>query len=362
MSTNLPLFRLGVNNRKSKTIDEAIRSQQIDITRLMRDRIIQLSVTDGSEDDADKLELLLDNRNFDLVPPNKQTPLTLLLPRRRVVSGKIRTKWYYWGTYNVVEIERSGPPHQMKISCLPAEITKALKTKRVHNYSGQRLNDIAQDIAQRNGLYAVVDPNIAGQRIEIYNDTMSDWHLLRLLASTTSGRVKISNGAIYIMRRYSMRKASDKQFFQQVRIPADDVLRYRHVEKVKQSYDLMQVKVRNLSDLSKDNTYYIDINGNHYVVATSPNVTSYRRSFASLDEAKRVAVAKLLKYKANVNQLELDVIGQALLFAERPIKLVGFPDDMSSPRWVTDECRHIIGDKGWQTQVNAVIDPELKLD
>ena len=121
--------------------------QRRDITVHIEPALIELSYTDYLEGQSDSLELSLhdtDRRWQDAWYPEHGDVIEaalgwvgLLLP---------------CGSFEVDEVELSGPPDVLRIKALGAGIKRAVRTKRSRSYEKTTLAEIAREVARNNGL------------------------------------------------------------------------------------------------------------------------------------------------------------------------------------------------------------------
>lgn len=138
-----------------------------DISEDLSSHLISIDYEDNSEGSSDEISLTLDD-----------------------VSGLWKSSWYptkgdtlevsigfegqlmNCGTFEIDEIELTGPPDVVSIRGLAAGITKALRTKKAKAYDKQTLKQIAEKVASENGLTVEGDvPNIKLERVTQHRET-----------------------------------------------------------------------------------------------------------------------------------------------------------------------------------------------
>lgn len=131
-----------------------IRYEGRDITADISRDFIRLVYQDKRSGEADELEIVLENSH------GRWTHGWYPEKGDRIVAsfGYAGEAMLPCGTFEVDECELSGPPDEVSIKAIASGITRAVRTRQTRAYNGQTLTSVARQVAQRNGLNLVGDP------------------------------------------------------------------------------------------------------------------------------------------------------------------------------------------------------------
>jgi len=130
-----PAFRLSVAGR--------------DITHLVDNRLIDLTLTDNRGGEADQLDITLDDTDGSLDLPPRGAEI-------RIALGWDGLPLEDKGRYTVAETTHTGPPDQLTIRATSADLRDTLTAKREQSWHDTTLGAIVRAIASRNALAAVI--------------------------------------------------------------------------------------------------------------------------------------------------------------------------------------------------------------
>ncbi|MCC5807241.1 MAG: hypothetical protein JJU00_13035 [Opitutales bacterium] len=166
------------------TPDFRLTADGQDFTALIRDRLIAMHVVDHPGEEADRLTLVLDDRDHRLAWPRKGALLSLEL-------GYTETGLVPVGRYIADEVAASGPAAVMEIEARAADLRETLKTVRTESYPATTLAAIAETVAARHGLEPRWDSAVAALGATAYDHIdqadESDMHLLTRLFTRQHG-------------------------------------------------------------------------------------------------------------------------------------------------------------------------------
>lgn len=120
-----------------------------DVTSRMRPRLQSLTITECRSDQADQLDLVLDDHDGRLELPARGVYV-------RVLLGWESTGLVDKGTFEVDEVEFSGPPDVITLRARSADMKSALRTRSARSFHGTTIKAIVETIAKAHGLTAVV--------------------------------------------------------------------------------------------------------------------------------------------------------------------------------------------------------------
>ncbi|AOB29897.1 late control protein [Bordetella sp. H567] len=120
-----------------------------DLTGVLKPRLISLGVTECRAEQADQLDIELDDTDGALAIPAREAVL-------RVYLGFQSTGMVDKGTYTVDEVEYSGAPDTITVRARSANLTSELRTRTERSFHKQKIRDIVAVIAKAHGLKSEV--------------------------------------------------------------------------------------------------------------------------------------------------------------------------------------------------------------
>lgn len=120
-----------------------------DVTGKVAPRLQSLTITECRSDQADQLDLVLDDHDGRLELPARGVSV-------RVLLGWESTGLVDKGTFEVDEVEFSGPPDVITLRARSADMKSALRTRSARSFHGTTIKAIVETIAKAHDLTAVV--------------------------------------------------------------------------------------------------------------------------------------------------------------------------------------------------------------
>lgn len=166
-----------------------------DVSAQLRDRLLSLSITDHDGEEADKLEITLDDRDARLESP----PVEAVL---RIQLGWKGRALVDMGLFEVVGVRGDGPPDRMTITATAVDLKAMARAPRTTAHEGKSLADIANEIAGRAGLELVIGDSLKTVHFSYLAQTAeSDLHFLTRIARGLDATAKAVAGKLVIARR-----------------------------------------------------------------------------------------------------------------------------------------------------------------
>ncbi|MCP2016855.1 contractile injection system protein, VgrG/Pvc8 family [Qipengyuania citrea] len=149
-----------------------------DLTAKVNPRLVDLTLSERREDDADELNIALQNADGQLAIPDTGKALQLALGW---ASGDdVPVGMVDKGRFIVDEVGMEGPPDVVTIRARSADLTDRLRQRRTKSWKDTTLGAILQAIAGRHGRTAQVDGALAGIAVKaIEQEGKSDMAFIR---------------------------------------------------------------------------------------------------------------------------------------------------------------------------------------
>ena len=130
-----------------------------DVSQLVRPLLVRLQLRESRGEEADQLDITLDDSAGNLALPPVGATITLQL-------GYQHTGMVDKGSFTVDEIEHRGTPDTVDIRCRSAELRSTLRQRASQSWHDTTLGQIVRDIAAKNKLQAKVDESLAAKPVQ----------------------------------------------------------------------------------------------------------------------------------------------------------------------------------------------------
>ena len=353
-----PMFKITVTSK----------GETKDITSVVSDRLISLSLADNRGFEADQLDIELSDHDGKLAFPSR---------------GAMVEAWIGWqdsglvnkGKYTVDEIEYSGAPDKLTIRARSADLIGSLSTKQERSFEAMFLGALIEFLAKEHGLKAVYDEELGMQAVTHLDQTNeSTINLLTRLAEQYDAIATVKNGCLIFIKAGRMKTASG-QDLQEVIITKKVGDSYRFSLNEGDNYTAVRAYWHSL-DNGKKGEVIIDANTDiqrknmatkrgenskqkkNVLVQTEPvesdanKMKTLRHVYQSEAKAITGAKAAFSKMKRGVASFSLNLaLGNPELMPELPAILIGFKDQIDSTAWIITQVTHSIGDGGYTCAV-----------
>ncbi len=305
------------------------------ITRTVNSRLISLTLAESRGDEADQLDIEIDDADGKMHLPAKGAKLQL------------RLGWAGWGLedkgeYLVDEVEHSGAPDRISIRARSADMKRALRQRAEHSYHQTTLGQVVQAIAARNGLQPKVDAALAGLAVEHIDQTgESDLHFLTRLARQHDAVATVKKGRLVVIPINGGQSASGAQLEGWTLTRMDgDQHRYHSAER---------------NAYSGVRAYWTDARAAEkkaVLVGTEDNEKRLKDTYGSEQDALAAARAEMGRVERGKATMELTLaLGQPALMPQTPVRLQGFKPEVDATPWIVKKITHSLGDGGFTSRL-----------
>ena len=183
-----------------------------DISPLVVDRLISLSIKDNRGLIVDSVDIDLDDSDGQLeIPP----------------EGAIIQVWIGWsntglvdkGKYKVESVTHRGAPDVLSISAFSNDISEGLKQKRERSFSNKTIQMIFETIGVEYALKTIVHDTLANRVISYIAQNESDANLITRIADEHDAIATVKNGHLILLPRGASQTASG------LRLPTAQIFR-----------------------------------------------------------------------------------------------------------------------------------------
>lgn len=178
-----------------------------DITKIIADRMLSITLVDEAGMDSDTLTIVLDDRDNQIAIPPTGAELSFAIGLANSQTQGLINK----GLFTVDETFISGPSYTLTISAKAADMGASLKERRTRSWTHITLGALVQSIAGAHKLKPGIAPNLAQVSFEhIAQTNESDFHLLTRLSKDNDAIVKVANGHLIMAPKGQAKSVSGK--------------------------------------------------------------------------------------------------------------------------------------------------------
>lgn len=315
--------------------DWRVTLEGADLTGKLRPRLVSLSLSEKRDEEADQLDIVLEDADGGLALPRPGAVLTLALgwkQGRDVAPGLVGK-----GSFKVDEIEHSGPPDQITLRARSADFTSAIRLRREQSWHDTTLGAVLSDIAGRNGLSARIASELARIGVPtLCQSRESDTALLRRLGAEHDAVATIKAGCLLFTRKGAGTTASGA-VLPVLTLRRRDGDRHRWARQIQDEQPGVTAYWHDKDEGKRQSV----------TVGEKQGAKRLRRTFASEAEAQRAAIAERDRLKRMPATLDLTLaLGRADAYPEQRVKVSGFKPEIDAATWLITEVSHRLDSNG----------------
>lgn len=367
----IPAFHLTVRPNSKKSTGGTK-----DITTLLSQRLMNLTLTDSRGFEADQLDFTLDDTDGLLELPSRGAILSLGL-------GWKDEALTFKGEYTVDEVEHSGAPDCVTIRARSADLRGSLMNRHERSFHKTTLGKIVQQIADENQLQAMVGDEYKNLEIKHIDQTdESSISFLTRLAEEHDAIATVKNGRLLFIKSGKSTTASGQKLPEFILTrQAGDSHRFAIAEgdnyKAVKAYwhdtatgkrgeviidENTEVKKVNKTTkkgkISKKQTTVIQ--QNKPVESDNDQIKTLRHTYATEQTALNACKRHFEKLQRGVATFSLNLAeGNAELIPEVTVSVVGFKAEIDSNAWIVTQVTHSLSaDSGFTTAIECELKGE----
>lgn len=305
------------------TPDCAIVAGGSDVSARLRDRLIAITVTDNSGEEADTLEIELDDRGYEIEAPRRGVTLGVSL-------GYRGDPLLYIGSFVVDEVEPAGPPDRLIIRAKSADMRDSLKAARSRAWRDTTVGEIVSSIAAEHGLSPAVAAQLAATAVAHRDQTNeSDLHFLTRLGRDFGAVAAAKDGRLVFAPAGAGQSASG-QALPTVTLDRADLLEWRGLQEDRDDAGKVRARWR---DMGAARTRYAE-------AGSGEPVKTLRQTYPDQGAAQAAADAEYQRLTRGEAGIELRVRGRPELLAQTPFEVTGLRPELNG-RWIAETVEHV---------------------
>lgn len=339
-----------MTTRSEYATDERRRSDRIEpkpdyritlggknISRRFLPRLESLTLAEARSDEADTIDLVLDDSRNDLAIPKRGDEI-------KVSIGWAGDTLVDKGTFVVNEVEHSGAPDTITVRARSAAMTNGMQERREKSWHKQTIRTIVQTIAKRYSLTPAVGEKLAKIQIAHIDQTHeSDMSFLTRLAKRYDAVMNVKDKRLLFMPIGTGKTASGKALKVLNLARADGDMHRYHVSE-RENYSAVRAHYHS-NGKAKRKSVVVGGENNH-------NVKVLPEDYANEAEARAAAQAEFTRTQRSQATLDFSLArGRADLFPETPVTVSGFKPDIDETAWLVKKATHRIGNDGFVTDL-----------
>ena len=309
----------------------------IDITAILKDRLISLRVTNEAGIKSDTVEIQLDDRDNRIQWPVIGEELTIFL-------GYNNTQLTNIGRYIIDEVSHAGPPDKLTIRGKATNTIKSIKAPKTRSWDNVLLGDIVKTIAAEHDVIPRIAEILSNIRINHEDQTEeSDLHFLTRLAKKNGAIAKLANKNIIIAVEGDSKAISGKNL-PIINLNRENVIQHRLTQAERGKYKTIIARWHDTQAAQKM----------PITAGEGKPAFTIRYDYSDAEEARRAAEAKLKVLNRGSATLSLTLIGDTRLQAEGKLQLDNFREPINSG-WLVKHVEHQLNNNGFRTRLDAEV-------
>jgi len=309
-----------------------------DLTAKIRPRLLSLTITEKRGDEADQLDIALDDADGRLALPKLGAILHVQLGWKR--GSGVKVGMIDKGSFIVDEIEHSGPPDAVTLRARSADFTSDLRTRREQCWHDTTIGAVVNDIAARNSLTARCAPALASIVAPIVAQSReSDMALLRRLGRAHDAVATIKRGSLIFAPMGGAQTASGAAL-PSIALRRRDGDRHSYQVEKREEADGITASYHDRDDaVRKDVT-----------VGKTGGAKKLSHVYANKFDAERAAKSTMSRSKRQPVSLTLALaLGRSDIYPEQKANVTGFKSEIDAVAWLVSEVTHTLNDRGFVT-------------
>lgn len=307
-----------------------------DITPAIDARLISLTLTEGRENQADQLDIVLSDHDGQLAIPRKEAEIDLQI-------GWLGQQLIDKGTFVVDEAEHSGTPDTITIRARAADLGGEIRKRNEKSWHDTTLGAILATLAQRNKLTHKVDTKLGETKVQHVDQTNeSDMHFITRLARKYDAVATVKKKHLLFMP-INGTKTSKGKSLPTIEITRRDGDQHRWASSTRDAYDGVKA-------LWNDRKF----GKRKEVIAGKKdgNLKTMKETFGSEADALAAAKSELQRINRGMATFDLSLaIGVPELMPQTPVRVSGFKPEIDGQGWLVKEVTHTLGDGGLTSKV-----------
>jgi uncharacterized protein len=352
----------------------------IDLSDVLRPRLTSLRISERRGDEADQLDIVLDDSGQTLEIPKAGAILSVSLGWKG--GGGTTPGLIDKGKFIVDEAEHKSPPDTITIRGRSADLTGEWRKVRDGSWRDTTLGKVMTAVAARQNVTPRISADLAGKKIMLVTQSReSDIALIKRLGDEHDAVATIKGGALIVVPMAGGKSASGQSLptatinrregdGHSYRIEAREdytgVIAKWHDKKSGTQKTVKAVKVKRAKKAKPRSTPATPATPAKPKPTTTSgnadNPKTLKKVYPTQAEAKRAADAEWSRIQRAPRKLSLKLaLGRPDIGAEQPAVVIGFHPEIDAQDWIVADVTHSLDRSGLTTSLGFEL-PEKPAD
>lgn len=310
-----------------------------DMTDKLNPRLISASITEKRAEEADQLDIVLNDADglLDLPRPGVELEVSMGWQRGAGLPLGLVPK----GRFRVDEAKWSGALDIVTIRARSADFTDAFRVRRERSFVGKSVQDVLSAIAGDNGLGTAIDAGLGGKTIPALGPgAKSDGALLMLLGKRFDAMATVKQGKLIFAPIGKGKTPGGGTIPTQTIDRADtNGAEYERVER--ENYGGV---VAVWHDKATGRRQEVQVGG---AGGSETKPKRIRKTFASEADARQAAEAEDSRNTRAKAKMGFTLpLGRPDIYPETPVTVTGFKAEINGRKWGVAEATHTMDGSG----------------
>ncbi|MCF6766623.1 hypothetical protein L3V82_12670 [Thiotrichales bacterium 19S3-7] len=315
-----------------------ITANDTDITALLNDYLISLTITDSIGDHSDSLTIVLHDTQEQISFPPAGAELKISLGAKDSLSS--------FGTFVVDQVSYKTPPSMIEISAKSVPFNKsnqyqAMQTQKNRSFDQTTVGTIVNQIANEHALAAVIAPEIESKLVDHIDQTNeSNVGFLHRLARLHNAKLKLTYEKILLLKAQG--RTVNGNDITPIDLNLTDLTSLSYTTQKKISY---QSVIAQYHDIDSGETKEI-------IIGFGEPVMRATYLYPDESQARQMAEKVLSKAQDDSDEINFSMAGNPQIISGVPIKISGLRADISQD-WVVKTAIHSLSESGYVVSIGG---------
>ena len=324
-----------MSDRISNIPDWRVTMDGNDMSDRLRPRLVSLSISEKRGDEADQLDIVLNDTDGMLGIPKEGAVLHVQLGWKQ--GRDVTTGLFDKGSFKVDDVAHSGPPDQITIKARAADFTSQIRNRHQQSWKNTTLGAVLKDIAGRNGLTLKAAADLASIALpSISQSRESDIAFLRRLGTEHDAVATIKDKHLIFARKGAGTTTGGKAL-PTLTIRRTDGDRHNWQRQKRDGQEGVTASWHDKKGAKRQTI----------TVGKADGAKKLRKVHADEAAAKRAATAERDRLKRAPETLDMKLaLGRADAIPEARVKVSGYKDQIDAATWLIAEVTHRLDKAG----------------
>lgn len=307
-----------------------------DITPAVRARLIRLTLRESRGEEADQLDIEIDDSDGRMAIPPKGARISLHLGYTR--GGHMADK----GDYLIDEVEHGGAPDRLSIRARSANLAGGMRQRTSRSWHRKTIGAIVGDVAAKSGLQVSIPQELAAKSVQHIDQTNeSDVHFLTRLGRLHDAVATVKKGRLIFLPIGSAANAKGKTM-PLVTITRAKGDQHRYHSAARKSYTGVQAHWHDKGSATRRGA----------IAGGGTDIKTLKDAYATEADAQAAASAERGRLERGEATLNITLaIGDPTLMVQTPVKVQGFKAEIDGVDWLIKTVEHSLDDRGLITKL-----------